>query len=232
MTDEEETTENNDADNLPQFLLGEKGEMTQIFTENGEVQPATVVSAGPVVVTQVKTPDTDGYSAYQFGYGDKKDSSVTKPEKGHTEDAREAAGKDDQFAVLREYRLDEGKDPEASVGDTQEVTTFTVGDTVTVSGISKGKGFQGVVKRHGFAGGPRSHGGQKSPERGPGSIGATGKKRVMKGTRMAGRSGGRKVTVDNLEVVHIDDEVGDIYIKGGLPGPTGSLLEITQANDN
>ncbi len=205
--------------------------MTQIFTEDGEVQPATVVSAGPVVVTQVKTPETDGYSAYQFGYGERKDSNVSKPQQGHTKQAREAADKDSQFAVLREYRLEDEADPEAAVGASQAASTFAVGDTVTVSGVSKGKGFQGVVKRHGFSGGPRTHGGQKAPERGPGSIGATGKKRVMKGKRMAGRMGGRKATVENLEIVHVDAEENELYIKGGLPGPTGSLLEITAADN-
>jgi large subunit ribosomal protein L3 len=238
MSTDTKTTENTEtqsasdaAGKLPQFLLGEKGEMTQVFTEDGEVEPATVVSAGPIVVTQVKTVDTDGYSAYQFGYGDRKDSGVAKPQQGHTKEAREVVDKSGQFAVLREYRLDEGVAPEADVGDSQTATTFTVGDTVTVSGISKGKGFQGVVKRHGFAGGPRKHGGQKSPERGPGSIGATGKKRVMKGKRMAGRMGGRKATVENLGIVHVDADAGDLYIKGGLPGPTGSLLEIVAANN-
>lgn len=233
MTTNTETTEDtatdnatNAADNLPQYLLGEKGEMTQIFTEEGAVQPATVVSAGPVVVTQVKTQETDGYNAYQFGYGEKQDSSISKPQQGHTEPAREAVGKESQFAVLREYRLADEVDPDAAVGDTQTATTFAVGDTVTVSGTSKGKGFQGVVKRHGFSGGPRTHGGQKSPERGPGSIGATGKKRVMKGKRMAGRMGGRRATVENLEIVHVDAEENELYIKGGLPGPTGNLLEI------
>lgn len=220
------------AAELPQFLLGEKGEMTQVFTEDGQVHSATVVSAGPIVVTQVKTPETDGYTAYQFGYGNKKDSSVSKPQQGHTKLAREATDKDGQFAVLREYRLEDETEPEAAVGDSQAASTFAQGDTVTVSGVSKGKGFQGVVKRHGFAGGPRKHGGQKSPERGPGSIGATGKKRVMKGKRMAGQTGGRKVTVENLEVVHVDEEESNLYIKGGLPGPTGSLLEITSASDN
>lgn len=239
MTSDTETTENTDAENasdaadtLPQFLLGEKGEMTQVFTEDGSVHPATVVSAGPIVVTQVKTSEEDGYTAYQFGYGDKKDSGVAKPQQNHTKEAREAVGKDDQFAVLREYRLDDDAEPEASVGDSQSATIFTVGDTVTVSGVSKGKGFQGVVKRHGFAGGPRKHGGQKSPERGPGSIGATGKKRVMKGKKMGGRMGGRKATVENLEIVHVDADANDLYIKGGLPGPTGSLLEIQAASNN
>ena len=238
MSTETETTENTETDSasdaagkLPQFLLGEKGEMTQVFTEDGEVEPATVVSAGPIVVTQVKTAENDGYTAYQFGYGDKKDSSIAKPQKGHTQEARKAADKDSQFAVLREYRLEEDTEPDAGVGDSQAATIFAVGDTVTISGISKGKGFQGVVKRHGFAGGPRTHGGQKSPERGPGSIGATGKKRVMKGKRMAGRMGGRKATVENLEIVHVDADAGELYIKGGLPGPTGSLLEITAADN-
>jgi len=227
----EDKQEGGSSVDLPQYLLGEKEGMTQVFTDDGKVQPATIVSAGPVVVTQVKTTDKDGYPAYQLGYGHKTDKNLTKPQQGHMQKACDAVGRDDYFTTLCEYRLAEGAQPEAEVGDTISVSTFAVGDTVDVVGVSKGKGFQGVVKRHGFAGGPRAHGGQKSPERGPGSIGATGKKRVMKGTKMAGRAGGKQTTVKNLEIVHVDTESEKLYIKGGLPGPDGNLLEVTAASN-
>lgn len=239
MTTETETTENADTENaaeaaesLPQYLLGTKKEMTQVFTENGSVEPVTVVSAGPIVVTQVKTDDADGYSAYQFGYDSKKEKNTPKPQQGHMQEAVESAESiDDYFAVLREYRLADKAEPKAGVGEKITAQTFSSGDVVHVSGISKGKGFTGVVKRHGFAGGPRKHGGQKSKERGPGSIGATGDSTVEKGTKMAGRSGGKRTTVENLEIVHVDTDAGELYIRGGLPGPSGNLLEI-QAVDN
>lgn len=208
------------------FLLGKKRQMTQVFDESGNVQPATVVDISPLTVVQVKTEESDGYNAYQLGFGSKSEKNTASAQQGHVDSALE--DRDEYFEVLQEYRLAETPDTEA-VGSEAGISTFSVGDKVDVSGITKGKGFQGVVKRHGFAGGRRSHGGQKSPERGPGSIGATGPKRVLKGTKMAGRMGARRKTIQNLEVVHIDEDEGLLYIKGGLPGRNDTLLEIHTA---
>jgi len=196
--------------------------MTQVFDEAGDAHPATPVAVEPLTVVQVKTADADGYSAYQLGYGSRSKKNTAKPQQ------LEAAKRDDgtYFRTLQEYRLEADDEAEFSVGDRLEIAAFAVGDKVNVSGVSKGKGFQGVVKRHGFGGGRRTHGGQKSPERGGGSIGATGPSHVFKGTRMGGRMGGRRATVKNLEIVHIDTDDNLIYIRGGLPGPAGSLVEI------
>lgn len=204
------------------FTLGKKQKMTQVFDEAGKAHPATPVAVEPLTVVQVKTTDTDGYSAYQLGFGSRSEKNTPKPQR------KEVMKRDDgtYFRTLLEYRLDSDEDVELSVGDTLEISDFTVGDKVDVSGTTKGKGFQGVVKRHGFGGGRRTHGGQKSPERGPGSIGATGPSHVFKGTKMAGRMGGNKKTVQNLEIVHLDADENMIYIRGGLPGPTGGTVNI------
>lgn len=196
------------------FLLGTKENMTQIFTEDGGVVPVTVIKTSPNVITQVKTSDKDGYKAIQVGFGEKKAKNITKPLKGHVKEMG-------NFAHLKEVKLD----GEFNVGDKIEVGTFEVGDTVTVSSISKGKGFQGVVKRHGFKGGRRSHG-QKHSEREPGSIGVGGIQRVFKGMRMAGRMGADRVTVKNLKVAKIDADQQLVYIKGAVPGRKGTLVEI------
>jgi len=197
------------------YILGTKEEMTQIFTDDGRAVPVTVVSAGPVVVTQVKTEERDGYTAVQVGFAPQSEKRVNKAMKGHLKEKG-------TFRVLREFRIS-GDMPEE--GSTIDVSVFAEGDTVSVSGVSKGKGFQGVVKRHGFHGGPRSHG-QKHSEREPGSIGATGPQKVLKGTRMAGRMGGERVTVKNLKVVGVNTEKGILLIAGAVPGRRGSVLEI------
>lgn len=196
--------------------------MTQVFDEAGSAHPATPVEVEPLTVVQVKTAETDGYSAYQLGCGSRSEKNTPKAQ-------RLAVAKRDDgtyFRTLREYRLDSDDAIDLAVGDTITIDSFAVGDKVTVSGTTKGKGFQGVVKRHGFSGGRRSHGGQKSAERGPGSIGATGPTHVFKGTRMGGRMGGNMRTVQNLEIVHVDPEENLIYIRGGLPGPAGALVEV------
>lgn len=199
------------------FILGTKEEMTEYFTEDGNVIPVTIVAAGPNTVTQVKSTATDGYNALQVGFGSKNAKNINKPQKGHMKDLG-------NFRFLREYRLD--TEPTEKVGDVMNVADlFTVGEKVVVSGISKGKGFQGVVKRHGFHGGPRTHG-QKHSEREAGSIGAGGMQRVMKGKRMAGRMGSDRITNKNKEVVAVDKENNLILIKGALPGRRGTLLEI------
>jgi large subunit ribosomal protein L3 len=198
------------------FILGKKQKMTQYFDEEGNVHPATEVQAGPITVTRVKTQDTDGYDAVQVGYGTQKETRISKAVRGAIKDLG-------FFRVLKEFRPKQAI--EAQIGDTINADIFAVGDTVTVTGISKGKGFQGVVKRHGFAGGRRTHG-QKHSEREPGSIGSTGPQRVFKGTKMAGRMGSDRITVKNLKVLAVDPAANTILIKGAIPGRRGTLVEI------
>lgn len=197
------------------FILGKKKNMTQIFKEDGSVYPVTVVETGPLSVTQVKTLEKDGYDAIQVGYGVKKEKNITKALKGHM--------KGKNFSTLKEIRIKD--ESELKVGDNIDLSTFEEGDNVTITAISKGKGFQGVVKRHKFKGGPRTHG-QKHSERKPGSIGSTGPQRVFKGTRMAGRMGADRITVKNLKIALIDKENNQILIKGAVPGRRGTLVEI------
>ena len=199
-------------------LLGTKEYMTQIYDAEGRVHPVTVISAGPITVTQVKTDETDGYSALQVGYGTRKEKNISKALKGHF-------GDKGTFMYVREFRPGVGESISNEVGDVLDISVLKEGADITVSSTSKGKGFQGVVKRHGFAGGRRSHG-QKHSEREPGSIGATGPARVFKGTKMAGRMGSDRVTVKNLTVVKIDKEEGKVYLRGAVPGPKGALVEI------
>jgi large subunit ribosomal protein L3 len=199
------------------FILGTKQNMTQYFAEDGKVHAATVVSAGPVVVTQVKTSETDGYAAVQFGYGARKEKNVSKALKGHTGGAA--------YQTIREFRLPKGEAASMQKGDSIDVSAFAAGDTLVVSGTSKAKGFQGVIKRHGFAGGPRSHG-QKHSERAPGSIGGGLRNRVPKGMRMGGRMGADRITVKNLKVLAVDPETNTLLISGAVPGRRGTVLEI------
>lgn len=198
------------------FLLGTKGRMTQIFDDKGAVSAVTIVSVSPMTVTQVKTQEKDGYQALQFGAGERKESRLSKPLKGHLKDLAPARH-------IREFRTTETLERGAIV----DVSTFAEGDVVEVSAISKGKGFQGVVKRHGFHGGPRSHG-QKNKERAPGSIGGGGRAggRVVPGMRMAGRMGGDRVTVKNLKVMKVDAATNTLLISGAIPGRPGTLVEI------
>lgn len=198
------------------FLLGTKNRMTTIFTEDGRAYAATIINATPATVTQIKTKEKDGYNAVQIGYGETEEKRINKPQLGH------AKGK--ALKHFRENRMkDEGTSQE--VGSTVDVSVFVPGDTVTVSAISKGKGFQGVVKRHGFHGGPRTHG-QKHSEREPGSIGGGLRTRVPKGMRMAGRMGGERVTVKNLLVLQVHPETNELVLAGAVPGRRGALVEI------
>jgi len=201
------------------FILGKKRRMTQYFAESGMSCAATLIQAGPAVVTQIKTPETDGYTSVQIGFGEGKVKHINKAQKGHTKDLGD-------FSVMREFRTAEG---ELKRGDTLTVDQFLVGELVTVTGTSKGKGFQGVVKRHKFRGGPRTHG-QKHTERSPGSIGSQGPQRVYKGTRMAGRMGGDQVSVKNLEVLAVDPATNTLLVKGAIPGVPGSLVEIVTSS--
>jgi large subunit ribosomal protein L3 len=201
------------------FILARKERMTQIFTEDGRTLAGTVLSATPLTVTQVKTTDgKDGYSALQVGFGTRRLSRLSKAEKGHF--------KNKGYAHVQEFRTDDV----AGVATDSEikVDTFSAGDVVQVSGITKGKGFQGGVKRHGFKGGRRTHG-QKHSEREPGSIGGSGGRaggRVAKGLRMAGRMGGDRVTVKNLTVLAVDAGKNEIIVSGAIPGARGTVVEI------
>jgi len=197
------------------YILATKQHMTQVFDENGVVHPATVLAAAPNAVTQVKTVEKDGYAAVQLASGDRKEYRVNKAQRPK--------------GLFRHYREYRPRDGEVSVQQGTEITVadaFAVGDVVTVSGISKAKGFQGVVKRHGFHGGPASHG-QKHTARSPGSIGGGLRNRVPKGMRMAGRTGGDTVTVKNLKVIHIDPEQHLLFVEGAVPGRRGTLIEVT-----
>ena len=203
-------------------MLGTKEYMTQVFDAEGRVHPVTVLRVGPVTVTQVKTREADGYAALQIGFEEKKEKNTPKPQRGHFKKAGTPC-----FRYVREVRTDavEGVAP----GKTFTVDEmFQEGERVAVSGLSKGKGFQGVVKRHNFAGGPRSHG-QKHTERSPGSIGGGLRTRVPKGMRMAGRMGYRRVTVKNLRVVSVDAERHLLYVEGAVPGRRGTLIEVRGA---
>lgn len=202
------------------FILGKKQHMMQCFADDGTVVPATVISAGPLIVTQVKNPDIDGYTAVQVAYEEQKVSRATKAHLGHVAGL---SGDDKEVAYkhLREFKDIE----EIKEGDKITVGVFSVGDMVIVSGVSKSKGFQGVVKRHGFHGGPRTHG-QKHSEREPGSIGGGLRNKVPKGMRMAGRMGGDRITVKNLEIIGVDKENNQLLIKGAIPGRRGTLVEI------
>jgi len=200
------------------FILGTKVNMTEYFSPDGRVVPVTVISTGPVKVVTVKSKETDGYNAVQVGYGEQKKERVNKAQIGQM--------KGDAFKVLKEFRLKSGDTFEGAVGDTIDSSIFEVGDSLQVSGISKGKGFQGVVKRHGFHGGPRSHG-QKHSEREPGSIGGGLRTHVPKGMRMAGRMGSDRITYKNLKVVFVDKENNTMLIKGAIPGKRGDVIEIT-----
>jgi len=196
------------------FIIGSKLGMTQIYDAEGRVVPATLVETFPATVTMVRTKERDGYNAMQIGWGARK--RLNKPEKGHLKDLG-------PFRALKEFRLKSASDKQ--VGDKLDVSSFSEGDRVMVSGITKAKGFQGVVKRHGFRGGPASHG-QKHSLRAPGSIGATWPQRVLKGTRMAGRMGGERQTIRGLSVVKVDAERNIIALSGAIPGRRGTIIEI------
>lgn len=200
------------------YIIGTKGHMTQFFTEEGIVVPATIISVPTATVTDIRTLEKDGYEALQIASGEKKEKNINKAQRGHF-------GDKGNFRFVKEFRLHTGETVDKQIGDTFDVSIFEAGDKVAVSGISKGKGFQGVVKRHNFAGAPTSHGHRHDTRR-PGSIGAGGPQRVFKGTRMAGRMGSDRITVKNLHVVAVDTENQQLLVKGALPGRPGTLLEI------
>jgi len=201
-------------------ILGKKLGMTQVFTETGIVIPVTVVEAGPIVVTQIKTVEKDGYNAIQIGFADAKEKSLNKPQKGHLAAANVLKKN------LKEFRVDsvEGY----TVGQEIKADLFASGEIIDVTGISKGKGFQGPIKRHGQSRGPESHGSRY--HRRPGSMGACSfPGRVFKNKKLAGHMGSVRVTVQNLEVVKVDADKNLILVKGAIPGPKGSVVTIKEA---
>ena len=201
-------------------ILGKKIGMTQIFTEHGEVIPVTVVEAGPVVVTQIKTTENDGYTAIQVGFQDAKEKSLNKPQKGHL------AAANTLKKHLKEFRVDSVE--EYTVGQEIKADLFAAGELIDVTGISKGKGFQGPIKRHGQSRGPETHGSRY--HRRPGSMGACSYPgRVFKNKKLAGHMGSVKVTVQNLVVVRVDADKNFILVKGAIPGAKGSVVTIKEA---
>lgn len=207
---------------MKKCILGKKLGMTQVFTEDGIMIPVTVVLAGPMAVIQKKTVETDGYNAIKFGFEDVPEKKVNKPLKGQFEKAGVAPKK-----VMREFKLDDiSKYEVGSIVKVEDM--FEAGDRVDISGISKGKGFQGTVKRFGTARGRMTHG--SGYHRGIGSMGANSSpSRIFKGKKMPGRMGGDKVTVQNLTVVRVDAERGLLLVKGAVPGPKGGLLMIKES---
>jgi large subunit ribosomal protein L3 len=201
-------------------ILGRKIGMTQVFTENGDLVPVTVVQATPNVVLQKKTIDTDGYEAIQLGFDDKREKLSNKPEKGHVSKANTAPKR-----FVREF--DAVNVNEYEVGQEVKVDIFAEGDIVDVTGISKGKGFQGVIKRHGQSRGPMAHGSRY--HRRPGSMGPVAPNRVFKQKALPGRTGGERITVQNLQIVKVDAERNLILVKGNVPGPKKALLTIRTA---
>jgi len=202
-------------------IMGKKLGMTQIFMEDGTVIPVTIVQAGPCVVTQKKTVETDGYNAVQVGYGDIREKLVTKPVAGHIKKAGAPLKRN-----LKEYHVDEVDAYE--LGQEIKVDVFEKGDIVDIKGTSKGKGFQGTIARYGFARGPMTHGSHN--KRKPGSIGACADPgKVIKGKRMPGHGGAQTVTVQNVQVVGVDADKNVLLVKGAVPGAKGGLVSITKA---
>ena len=201
-------------------IIGRKIGMTQIFDEKGNVIPVTVIEAGPCVVAQVKTVETDGYNAVQLGFGDVKDKHINKPEAGHFAKAKLANKKH-----LREFRLDsiEG----IKVGDEVKADVFEAGEKIDVQGTSKGKGFQGVIKRHGQSRGPMGHG--SGAHRIVGSMGPIAPNRIAPGKKLPGHMGHVTRTVQNLEIVAVDVENNVLLISGSIPGPKKGLVVVKSA---
>lgn len=202
---------------MKKAILGRKLGMTQIFDEKGKVIPVTAIEAGPCTVVQIKTKDTDGYEAVKLGFGDVKESKLTKPKMGEFKKTNTTPKKH-----LREFRLEEIS---YNVGDEIKADIFVAGDSVDITGTSKGKGFQGVIKRHGQSRGPMGHGSMY--HRRPGSMGSTSTPgRVFKGKKLPGHMGMETVTIQNLQIVKIDLDKNVILVKGSVPGNKGAILKI------
>ena len=199
-------------------LIGKKIGMTQIFDESGKVIPVTVIEAGPCVVAQVKTEETDGYTAVQLGFGEIKEKKLTRPVKGHFTKVNVTPKKH-----LREFRLDSVEG--LTVGQELKADVFAAGDKLDIQGTSKGKGFQGVIKRHGQSRGPMGHGSMY--HRRPGSMGPTSTPgRVFKGKKLPGHMGSQTISIQNLEVVRVDLDKNVILVKGSVPGAKGAILKL------
>ena len=210
---------------MQKAIIGKKVGMTQIFDESGKVIPVTVIEAGPCVVTQKKTVETDGYTAVQLGFEDVKESKLSKPEAGHLTKAGVAP-----MRHLKEFRLDGAAD--MNVGDTIKADTFAAGDKIDVTGISKGHGYQGVIKRHGAHRTDMTHGGGPV-HRHAGSMGASShQSRIFPGKIGAGQMGNEQVTIENLDIVKVDAELNMIAIRGAIPGPKGGLVFIRNTVKN
>ena len=218
-SDEEVSTEeSSNVNESARFILGKKVGMTSIYSEDGQQFPATVIEAGPCYVSQVKTDENDGYNAVQIGYVF--DKKANKPTINHFK-----KNNCDPMRYSKEFRIE--KNEEFNLGEKIDLNIFSLGEFVSVTGTSKGKGFAGVMKRHGFGGGRASHG-KNSVMRKPGSVGAgADPSRIWKGKKMPGRYGGDQVTVKNLEVIKIDIENNLLFIKGAVPGSNNNLVSIT-----
>ncbi len=206
---------------MQKAIIGKKVGMTQIFDDRGLVIPVTVIEAGPCIVTQVKTVETDGYNSIQLGFGDVKENKVNKPLKGHF-----AKSKLECKKHLREFRVNATED--VKVGDEVKADVFEQGDKIDVQGTTKGKGFQGVIKRHGQSRGPMGHGSMY--HRRPGSMGSTSTPgRVYKGKKLPGHTGCETVTIQNLDVVKVDLDKNVLLVKGSVPGAKGAILKIKKS---
>ena len=202
-------------------LIGKKIGMTNVFSATGELVPVTVIQVGPCVVTQVKTVETDGYNSLQLGFDEKKVEKLTKPIAGHLKKST-----DKGFRVLKEFRTDDVESVE--LGSTLSVDVFKVGEKVNVSGVSKGRGFQGTIKRHGFARGPETHGSRN--HRKPGSVGNSAwPGKIIKGKKMPGHMGVNRETVKNLTIMDIKHEDNLLLVKGAVPGCKTGILEVRKA---
>jgi large subunit ribosomal protein L3 len=204
-----------------EILIGKKLGMTQIFEESGNVVPVSVIQAGPCPIVQIKTPEKDGYSALQIGFGDIREKRLTSPRKGHLK----AAGVE-PCRVLREVRMDDTS--QYKVGDALDVKVLEGVERVHVAGKAKGRGFAGTIKRHHFNRGPETHGSKNTRE--PGSVGMCATpSRIFKGKRLPGRMGGQRTTVKNLKVVQIDAENNLLFVKGAVPGANNDFVFVTKA---
>ncbi|MCF8022385.1 MAG: 50S ribosomal protein L3 [Clostridiales bacterium] len=208
---------------MPKGILGKKIGMTQIFNENREIVPVTVIEAGPCKVVQKKVPEVDGYSVVQLGFGEKRERLFNKPLKGHFENANVKPKK-----YLKEFKVDDIDSYQ--VGQEIDASIFNVGDSIDVIGISKGKGFSGGIKRHNFSRGPMTHGSKY--HRRPGAAGPKGPARIFKGRKMPGHHGRSRVTVQNLEIVKVDSEKNMIAIKGSIPGAKNGLVILKESVKN
>jgi large subunit ribosomal protein L3 len=201
-------------------ILAKKLGMTQFFLQDGSVARVTVLEAGPCPVTAIRTSERDGYDAVQLAFGLAKEKHISKPELGHLKKADAPP-----MRTLAEFRIPPTQSGELALGEKVTVDSFEVGARVKISGVSKGKGFQGTIKRHNFASGPKSHGSHNV--RAPGSIGASAwPARVMKGIRGPGQMGNKRVTQKGLEVVRIDAKDNLLMVRGSVPGPTGAVVEV------